>query len=72
MSEPVIERVGSRHDNQVAISHKFWAVMSPFFTGHNKDRTKSLTLLVGCVVLLGIESAVLVGFSYTQVMQYRW
>lgn len=66
MSEPVIERVGSRHDNQVAISHKFWAVMSPFFTGHNKDRTKSLTLLVGCVVLLGIESAVLVGFSYTQ------
>lgn len=73
MSEPVVGSARSRHGDEVPILRKFWAVMSPFFSGrHNTERAKSLSLLVACILLLMTESAVLVGFSYTQVMRWRW
>lgn len=73
MGQPGVQgRVGStqRDEHQVVpISTKFWAVMSPFYGQYNKHRARSVALLVCCVVLLMTESAVLVAFSYTQVIR---
>lgn len=52
----------------VSISGKFWAVQRPFFSSLNEGRLKAWGWLVLMIVLLMFESAVLVAFSYTQVL----
>lgn len=52
---------------EMPILRKFMYVLKPFFT-FNKDRVKAWGWLVAMIILLMLESAFLVTFSYTQVI----
>ncbi|CAM9945416.1 unnamed protein product, partial [Discosporangium mesarthrocarpum] len=51
---------------ELSILRKFWSVFRPFFTAANPKRKKSWASLVMMMILLALESAVLVSFSYCQ------
>lgn len=60
-----IERIIGRPE--ASILRNFVTIVKPFFT-LNKDKAKAWGWLVFMIILLMLESALLVSFSYTQVM----